>query len=131
MQALGRHILVEFFQCDQDYLNDVDHIRKIMIQATKDCGATMVTENFHHFSPHGVSGVIVIAESHLTIHTWPEHGYAAVDLFTCGETVDPWIAFDVLKEGLKSQEYTYNELKRGLLNLSDKLMKVKPVQAVC
>jgi len=131
MNALGKHILVEFFQCDEQALNDVKHIREAMIEATRRSGATMVTENFHHFSPHGVSGVIVIMESHLTIHTWPEYGYAAVDLFTCGETVDPWIGFDVLKDKLESKEYKYFEMKRGLIDLSHKLLKMKPVQAVC
>ena len=130
MKALGKHILVEFFECDSRVLNDVAFIRKSMIEATEKCGATMVTENFHHFNPHGVSGVIIIAESHLTIHTWPEYKYAAVDLFTCGETVDPWIAFDVLKESLKSKKYEYYELQRGLINISKKLVLTKPVQAI-
>ncbi len=130
MKALGKHILVEFFECDSRVLNDVAFIRKSMIEATEKCGATMVTENFHHFNPYGVSGVIIIAESHLTIHTWPEYKYAAVDLFTCGETVDPWIAFDVLKESLKSKKYEYYELQRGLINISKKLVLTKPVQAI-
>lgn len=131
MNALGRHILVEFYQCSPDILNDVEKVREMMIDATNRSGATLVTENFHHFNPYGVSGVVVIAESHLTIHTWPEYGYAAVDLFTCGDTVDPWIAFDILKSGLGSQESQYNELKRGMLNFSDQLVEARPARAVC
>lgn len=131
MNALGRHILVEFYQCNQDILNDVARVRDMMMEATRQSGATLVTENFHHFSPYGVSGVIVIAESHLTIHTWPEYGYAAVDLFTCGETVDPWIAFDILKKGLDCQETQHNEMKRGILNFSDQLVETRPARAVC
>ncbi len=131
MDSLGRHILVEFYHCSQDVLNNVQQVREMMLEATHRSGATMVTENFHHFSPYGVSGVVVIAESHLTIHTWPEYSYAAVDLFTCGETVDPWVAFDILKKGLECQETQYNELRRGILNFSDQLVGTRPTKAIC
>ncbi len=114
MQALGRQILVEFYDCDQDVLNDAGLIRDIMIEGTRRSGATIVTDAFHTFSPHGVSGVIVIAESHVTIHTWPEYGYAAVDIFTCGETIDPWVIQNYLENGFGSQKVSSMELKRGL-----------------
>ena len=67
------------------------------------------------FSPHGVSGVVIISESHLAIHTWPELGYAAVDLFTCGENCDPKIAYDFLKAAFSSKSGSYSELRRGML----------------
>ena len=92
MKALGRHILAEFFDCDNDILDDTEKIELIMKRAAIECGATIISSTFHEFNPHGVSGVVVIAESHLAIHTWPEYGYAAVDVFTCGETVDPAVA---------------------------------------
>ena len=114
MQALGRQILVEFYDCDREVLNDAGRIRDIMIDGTRKSGATIVTDAFHTFSPHGVSGVIVIAESHVTIHTWPEYGYAAVDVFTCGETIDPWVIQNTLEEGFGSQKVSSMELKRGL-----------------
>ena len=84
MNALGRHILVEFIGCNSEILNDVSIIEKSMVDAAQDAGATVINSTFHHFSPFGVSGVVVIQESHLAIHTWPEYQYAAVDLFTCG-----------------------------------------------
>ena len=82
MNALGRHILAEFYECDTDILNDAQRIENYMKRAALECGATIVSSTFQTFNPHGVSGVIVIAESHLAIHTWPEYGYAAVDVFT-------------------------------------------------
>ena len=81
MHALGRQILVEFYDCSQERINSSDFIESSMLEATAASGATIISHDFHTFSPHGVSGVIVIAESHVTIHTWPEHGYAAVDAF--------------------------------------------------
>lgn len=114
--ALGNHILVEFMKCDPQIMNDVSAIERNMVEAAEKAGATVINSTFHHFSPYGVSGVVVIQESHLAIHTWPEYGYAAVDLFTCGE-MDAWISFDFLKECFKSTSYSAIEMKRGSVNL--------------
>lgn len=116
MSALGNHILVEFMRCDPNIMNDVSAIERDMVEAARKAGATVINSTFHHFSPYGVSGVVVIEESHLAIHTWPEYGYAAVDLFTCGE-MDAWISFDYLKECFKSASYSAIEMKRGSKNL--------------
>ncbi|MDX1652547.1 MAG: polyamine aminopropyltransferase [Brumimicrobium sp.] len=116
MSALGNHILVEFMRCDPSIMNDVSGIERDMVEAAKKAGATVINSTFHHFSPYGVSGVVVIEESHLAIHTWPEYGYAAVDLFTCGE-MDAWISFDYLKDCFKSASYSALEMKRGSKNL--------------
>jgi spermidine synthase len=117
MEALGRHILVEYYGCSEEKLNDVTHIEQGMVNAAKDAGATVINSTFHHFSPFGVSGVIVIQESHLAIHTWPEYGYASVDLYTCGDTVDPWAAFDLVSNVLESTHSSAMEMKRGVLKL--------------
>lgn len=114
--ALGNHILVEFMNCDPHIMNDVATIERDMVDAARKAGATVINSTFHHFSPWGVSGVVVIQESHLAIHTWPEYGYAAVDLFTCGE-MDAWISFDHLKECFGSKSYSAIEMKRGSVNL--------------
>lgn len=114
MQALGRQILVEFYDCDRDVLNRTDTIRNALLEGVRLSGATIVSDSFHTFNPHGVSGVIVIAESHVTIHTWPEHGYAAVDIFTCGETIDPWIIQKYLEKHFLAGNVSSMELKRGL-----------------
>jgi S-adenosylmethionine decarboxylase len=115
LNALGRHILVELHDCDREALNNLDLIREVMLKAAIDCGAVILGESFHRFSPQGVSGVVVIAESHISIHTWPEFGYAAADVFTCGTTVNPEIAAQVLIEKLGSKNHSLTEIKRGVL----------------
>jgi S-adenosylmethionine decarboxylase proenzyme len=115
MNALGRHILAEYYSCDTTVLNSIELLENCMQSAVRASGATIIDSTFHKFSPHGVSGVIVIAESHMAIHTWPEYGYAAVDFFTCGDRVDPWKAFDYMNKLLKPEKHSTKELQRGLL----------------
>lgn len=119
MEALGRQILVEFYDCDQSRLNDVSFIEESLLHATRESGATIISHNFHKFSPYGVSGVVVIAESHVAIHTWPEYRYAAVDIFTCGESIDPWSIQEILKEQFSSGNVSSMEMKRGLFRVAD------------
>lgn len=88
-----------------------------MLSGTKAAKATIISHNFHKFSPYGVSGMVVIAESHVAIHTWPEYNYAAVDIFTCGDTIDPWIIQEYLKEAFQSQNVSSMEMKRGLFKV--------------
>jgi spermidine synthase len=130
MKALGRHILVEFMNCKADVLNDVTAIENAMVQAAQIAGATVINSTFHHFSPYGVSGVVVIQESHLAIHTWPEYRYAAVDLFTCGDSVDPWVSFEHLKEAFGAS-YSALEMNRGSTHIMKKggTVQVKPNDA--
>ena len=113
MEALGRHILVDLYACSAALLNDVAYIETNMKKAAQAAGATIVDSTFHHFSPHGVTGVLTIKESHLAIHTWPEHGFAAVDLFTCGQGIDPWKAYAILKEAFQATHSTTSEIHRG------------------
>lgn len=84
LNALARHMLLELNGCEQPMLNDKDLIKQTLVDAATEAGAHVVETVFHKFNPYGLSGVVVIAESHITIHTWPEYGYAAVDVFTCG-----------------------------------------------
>lgn len=125
MKALGRHILVEFSGCNSEALNDVALIEKSMVEAAQIAGATVINSSFHHFSPWGVSGVVVIQESHLAIHTWPEYRYAAVDLFTCGDSVDPWVSFEHLKKSFQAN-YSALEMNRGSLHVIQKIEDFKP-----
>ena len=118
--SLGRHILVEFYNSSTTILNDASLIEERMVQAAREADSTVVNSTFHHFSPFGVSGVVVIEESHLAIHTWPEYGFASMDIFTCGEDVDPWAAFNYLKKALRSEHASSMEMLRGQLNLLDK-----------
>lgn len=121
--ALGRHVLVEAYGCDAKTLDNVKDVEKIMVDAALAAGAEIREVAFHKFNPQGVSGVVVISESHLAIHTWPELGYAAIDVFTCGESVNPWDAVDYLVEHFSASSVTANEVKRGIFQ-SDTKVKV-------
>ena len=120
MDPLGRHLLVELEDCDADILNDIKKIKKILITAAREAKATIIESRFHQFNPFGISGVVVIAESHLTIHTWPEHRYAAVDIFTCGKALEPATATDYLIEMLKSENPSMVELNRGPFSVKNR-----------
>lgn len=128
MHALGTHLLVELKDCNSKILNDVKKIEDILVTAAKEAKATIIESRFHKFSPFGISGVVVIAESHLTIHTWPEYGYAAVDIFTCGETLQPSVAASYIVAKLQSKNPSLVEMKRGLLSLGDQKLPHKPVK---
>ena len=128
MKSLGRQIMVELYDCDPALLNDVEFVRCEMEQAAVQCGATVVENVIHQFNPHGISGVVLIAESHLTIHTWPEYGYAALDLFTCGEEIDPEIAFDHLERKFNAGSTSQIEMRRGIIKTKSGELRHKPLE---
>lgn len=113
MQGLGRHLLADFYGCNPEQLNNVRFLSNLALDAVRRSGATIMSQNFQEFEPQGVSGVIIIAESHLSFHTWPEHGYVAVDYFTCGDTIDIQAAIDLMERGLKPSRSTRNLYERG------------------
>ncbi len=117
MNSLGRHILAEFYECDPAMLNEPEAIERAMNEAAAASGATVVQSVFHMFSPHGVSGVVVVAESHLAVHTWPEYGFAAVDYFTCGE-VDAGAAIRCLRAKFGAERVSQREIERGVFEPS-------------
>ena len=125
MNYLGNHLLVELHDCNVEKLNDLIKIQAVMKEAVQLSGATALKYSFHRFAPQGISGVIIIAESHFTIHTWPEHAYAALDIFTCGHTIDSQRALLFIKEALEVKTLSVTELKRGNLNLSIGMIKNK------
>jgi S-adenosylmethionine decarboxylase len=116
LNALGKHLLLELKDCDREVLNDLGFLKGILLTAASEAGATVLGESFHQFSPHGVSGVVIIAESHLFIHTWPELGYAAVDIFTCGDSVQPEKAAQKLIRELGANSHSILEIQRGILD---------------
>jgi S-adenosylmethionine decarboxylase len=113
--TLGTHYLAEFFGCDRTKIDDIAFIERIMVEATQLSGAQMIKPFFHQFSPQGISGVVVIAESHFAIHTWPEHGYAAVDLFSCAE-FDFKKALNHIREQIGAQQHSVAQVRRGILS---------------
>jgi len=115
LNALGRHLLMELEDCNEETLNDLEALRETLLTAAAEAGATVMGESFHRFNPHGISGVVVIAESHLFIHTWPEYGYAAADIFTCGTSVQPEKAAELLVEKLGAKRHSVQEILRGTM----------------
>ena len=114
--ALGRQMTVEFYDCSPEKLADAAIMEKVFLDAAHQSGATVIESRFHQFSPQGVSGVVVISESHFAVHAWPEHEYAAVDLFTCGENVDFDKAIEVIACGLGCGEWIVSSLiNRGIV----------------
>ena len=114
MNVLGIHLLVEFWACNREKINDSDYLERIMSEAAERAGATILKSVFQKFNPHGVSGVVMISSSHLTIHTWPEHGYAAVDIFSCGTQVEPTKAVDFLNKELEAGYFDVRDFERGI-----------------
>lgn len=113
LEVIGTHFLLELERCDSELLDDLHFIRDSMISAAIETGATIVGETFHKFSPRGVTGVVAIAASHLSIHTWPEYGYAAADIFTCGSEFPPDRATELIIEKLGCQSPTVRHVQRG------------------
>lgn len=116
MSTLSEHYIIELYGCTEDSLDDFEKIRSTMMSAADIAGATIIDSKFHRFSPQGVSGVVVIAESHLSIHTWPEHGYAALDLFTCNPQMDIQSALGLLRDSFKPEELDVRVVHRGIVD---------------
>ena len=109
----GTHLLLEFW--DAIHLDDPAHAERALVEAAEGCGATVLNVMTHHFSPQGgVSGVVVLQESHISIHTWPEFGYAALDIFTCG-TVDPHDAIPFLRKAFAPERIQMSAHRRGMM----------------
>ena len=115
MNVLGLHLLLELRDCNSGLLDDLNYIRLAMLRAAQDAGAHVIGESFHQFSPQGVTGILAIAESHISIHTWPEYRYAAADIFTCGSGFQARKIAGILVEELESQDPVITEVVRGLL----------------
>jgi S-adenosylmethionine decarboxylase len=115
LKALGQHLLIELYGCSFEALDGLDLVRDTMLHAASMVHATVLGVTEHRFDPHGVSVVVVIAESHLSIHTWPEYGYAAADVFTCGDTLSPDEITNLFTERFGAENVTTMQVNRGLL----------------
>lgn len=117
--ALGKHWIIECYECSYAAINDPQVLERIFLDAANCAGAHVLDSHFHTFEPHGVSGIVVIAESHFSVHSWPEYRYAAVDVFTCGESIDIEEAVRVLKEQLETDEVVISgDLNRGVVSMN-------------
>ena len=113
MTPLGRHVLAELNGVSGKRLNDPAFLERTLTNAALDAGATIIESSFNPFAPHGVTGIVVIQESHLAIHTWPEYGYAALDVFTCSTSTDPDRIIKFVSEALETESCKTQTIKRG------------------
>ncbi len=118
-KTLGVHVIIEMYDCDPNTLKNKDQVEKAFLDIAKKSNAHAIGSFFHQFNPHGVSGVVIIEESHLSIHTWPEHGYAAVDYFYCSDDVDIDTALKLFEKYFKPGHMSVVEMKRGVLREQD------------
>ena len=126
--ALGRHLTIEYYDCSAQVLADVQNMEKLFVEAAETSGATVLESSFHAFQPQGVSGIVVICESHFAVHAWPEHDYAAVDIFTCGDQIDFDLAARTLQKSLQSRSMVVsNALSRGLIGQNGAVLREKPL----
>ncbi|MGO4888673.1 adenosylmethionine decarboxylase [Anaerobacillus sp. MEB173] len=114
MDTMGRHVIAELWGCDVEKLNNIGFIEQLFVDAALHAGAEIREVAFHKFAPLGVSGVVIISESHLTIHSFPEHGYASVDVYTCGDRIDPNVASNYISEALCAKTSEVVEVPRGM-----------------
>ncbi len=125
-QILGRQTMLELYGCKTALLNDVSFIEKVMVEAANRANATLVQQYFHQFSPYGVSGTIVIEESHINIHTWPEYDFAAIDIFTCNLEMDVRAACDYLNEILEAKKEVVSSHDRGSMAMVKQIAQLTP-----
>lgn len=125
MDTMGRHVIAELWGCNIDLLNDMERLEKTFVNAALKAGAEIREVAFHKFAPMGVSGVVIISESHLTIHSFPEHGYASIDVYTCGDIIDPNVAVDFIEEELEAKTTEKLEVPRGMGAIQIKNIKAQ------
>ena len=111
--VFGSQVVLDLYECETDHLDDLEWVKQTLVDAARTAGATIVETVFHKFAPWGISGVVVIAESHLAIHIWPEKRYAAIDVFTCGENVQVDAASAFLTRKFRSKRAVRRRFMRG------------------
>jgi S-adenosylmethionine decarboxylase len=124
--TFGRHVAVDTWGVKFDMLNSAEFLQAHMVEAAEACGATVLSVQAQQFEPQGATVLVLLSESHLSIHTYPERGFAAIDCYTCGETVDPQAAIDYLLDVLKPERTYAKKLVRGLgeLKVEEPAMKL-------
>ncbi len=114
MDTLGQHYIVEASGCNPEVISSVSKVEEILVKAAEVAGVQIWSISFHRFHPHGVSGVVVISESHLSVDTWPEVGYVALDIYTCGKEAKPEMAVEYALERFGATSVHVTEISRGL-----------------
>ncbi|MEK7288151.1 MAG: adenosylmethionine decarboxylase [Elusimicrobiota bacterium] len=124
--TLGKHLMMELYDCDPGVIRDAAAVERVLVASAKLCKATVVQSVFHLFNPFGVSGVVIIAESHLAIHTWPEYAYVSIDIFTCGDALDPIVAAGYIVSQFKAGRYQIYKIRRGKFDARKRPLMTKP-----
>ena len=114
--TLGQHVLLELYNIPLVSLNDFTYIRQVLKAAVKVSGATFISEKWRKFSPSGLTGILLLGESHLSIHTWPEFGYASLDMYTCGDKAFPTKAAQYIIDAFRPEQYYTINISRGLID---------------
>ncbi|WP_239615187.1 adenosylmethionine decarboxylase [Cohnella mopanensis] len=128
--TFGRHVAVDTWGGNTDLLNSAELLQSHMVEAAEACGATVLSVQAKQFEPQGATVLVLLSESHISIHTYPERGFAAIDCYTCGETVDPQLAIDYLVNVLKPEKTYAKKLIRGLGELQVEEPTIKQVELV-
>lgn len=113
MAAVGVHCLLELYGCPVELLDDVEHVTRTLREAADAAGATWLGQVHHRFEPQGVTALGLLAESHMSMHTWPEIGYAAADCFTCGDTAMPDVACRAIARRMRARRSTLMRIPRA------------------
>lgn len=115
MRVLGKLSIVDLTGCDRALIDDLEHVQKELTEASIHCGATIVKATFHAFAPQGITGILAISESHISIHTWPEHDFATVDVFCCNGSINVDLLSKMLKTSFKAKEIHIRSIDRGII----------------
>lgn len=112
VEYAGNHVIIDVWEASR--LNEIPHMDAVLRRIVDTCGATLLHIHLHHFTPSGISGVAVLAESHISVHTWPERSFAAFDVFMCGDA-KPELAVPILKEAFGAGRVEVNTVRRGVV----------------
>ena len=115
------HIVADLWGCDKNLLNERDALVRLIFDAAERSNSTVLDQTSFQFSPQGVTAILLLAESHISIHTWPEEGYAAVDIFSCGVTMQPQVCADIIKTGLGAKHAEVSSMRRGIPSKSPEI----------
>jgi S-adenosylmethionine decarboxylase len=130
VHPLARHLLAEYYGCDPSLLDDLAVVEELVLGAAAAAGAQVMAVRLHRFSPQGVSGMAILAESHLAVHTWPEHGFASIELYLCGSSADPQRGHEHLVARLRPRHVVLRSVPRGDPALIAQFPPVSPPAAV-
>lgn len=115
MKALGKLSIIDLHECDYNSINDQYFLEETLNRLAADCGATIISSTFHAFAPQGITGILAISESHISIHTWPEYNYATVDVFCCNGSIDVARLANLLQQQLSAERFMINQIDRGII----------------